>query len=243
MGFKIDTIGTSRVKGAFAAIMYPYAEACCDAFPANALLPALEVNLPLLGMLGPAVLGLTLLGIRDRTTGALATLALVTHLVGSTFADYGPRHVLVGGMALCTLVAWMPKRRWVAGLLLAALAFETHSLSTTWHTRPEAPVVPAAATADGCVEISDEPPVPGQPRPSWVLWVDGQLDAPCAIWIEAPEHGEWSSRGLQSRALRMHTRWELRPVSTDDPGHGRPWKQTWRLMSGPGEARTEPPQE
>ena len=38
MGFKIEEIGTSRVKGAFAAIMYPYAEACCDAFPANALL-------------------------------------------------------------------------------------------------------------------------------------------------------------------------------------------------------------
>ena len=211
--------------------------------PANALLPALEVNLPLLGMLGPAVLVLTLLGIRNRRAGALAALALLTHLVGSTFADYGPRHVLVGGMALCALGAWLPQRRWMAGLLLAALLFETHSLSTTWHTRPLAPTHATAVSADGCVEISDEPPVPGQPRPSWVQWVAGELDAPCAIWIEAPEHGEWSSRGLRARAFRMHHRWELQPVSTDAPGHGRPWKQTWRLMGGPGVARSASSQE
>ncbi len=202
--------------------------------PENALLPALQVNLPLLGMLGPAVLGLVLIGIKGRTSGALAILALVAHIVGSSFADYGARHAMVGSLALCALAGWLPKRAWLAPLLLAALIAESHSLTAIWHTRSSPPQLPSTASDAGCVEISDEPPVPGQPRPSWVAWVDGQVDAPCAVWVEAPEHGEWSSRGLRDRAHRMHTRWELSPVSTHAPGHGRPWKQTWRLMSGPG---------
>jgi len=202
--------------------------------PENALLPALQVNLPLLGMIGPAVLGLALLGVRDRTSGALAALAVVAHIVGSSFADYGSRHAIVGALALCALAGWLPKRAWLSPLLLAVLLVDTHQLADAWHTRPPPPQLPSTASGTGCIEISDEPPVPGQPRPSWVAWVDGELDAPCAVWVEAPEHGEWSSRGLHDRAHRMHTRWELAPVSTDAPGHGRPWKQTWRLMTGPG---------
>lgn len=203
--------------------------------PGADLLAVWQVNLPLVGFVGPAVLGLALLGLRDRSTGLLAGLALTIHTVGAMFSDYGARHALPAGIALCALAAAHPKRRWLPVVVAMGLLPELIDLRSRWHHRDVEGTVDAPRTAAlGCVEVSDEPPVPGQPMPSWVSLVDGTLDAPCVVWGEAPEHTEWASRGLRDRALRMRWTWELSPVQGGARPPVGPWRQTWLLAAGPG---------
>jgi|GEM_PF-1419278 len=203
--------------------------------PAADLWPVLRVNLPLVWFIGPPVLVVALLALRDRTTALLAGLAVTTHLVGASFSDYGARHALPAAMALCALAALDPRKRWlpvVVGLgLLPALV----DLQARWHIRADPPVfhTPPHPSAD-CIEVTDEPPVPGQPMPSWVVLASGDHTAPCVLWGEAPEHSEWSSRGLRDRAIRMRHTWRLVPHTLDARGPGRPWLLRWRLTDGPG---------
>ena len=195
----------------------------------------LRVNVPLVIFLGPATLGLGLLAVRDRATLGLAGAAGTLHLVGACFSDYGYRHGLPAAVALLVLAASDPRRRWLAVVVGLGMAPSLVDLRGRWHQPDPAPpaVSTSPARGEGCVELSDEPPVPGQPLPSWVQWVAGSLDAPCVTWGLAPEHTEWSSRGLRDRAVRMSSTWTLEPVSTHHPGHGRPWRQVVRLTGGP----------
>ena len=203
--------------------------------PGAELWPVLRVNLPLLTFLGPATLGLGLLAVRDRPRLVLAGLVLTVHLVGACFSDYGARHALPAAVALCVLVASHSPRPWLP--LVVGLSFlpELMDLRERWHRSDARPSeVVSAQEVAGCLELSDEPPIPGQPRPSWVELVSGGVSAPCVVWKEAPEHTEWSSRGLRDRAIRMRSAWTLVPVHTELFGSGRPWRRTWLLTDGPG---------
>ena len=203
--------------------------------PGAALWPVLRVNLWMLGFIGPATLGFGFLAVHNRATAALAALGVLVHIVGSCFSDYGARHALVAALALCALSALDGRKPWLpvlvgVGFLPALL--DTHA---RWHHRAEhPPTVAEVHGSEACLEISDEPPVPGQPRPSWVALASGELSASCVAWGEAPEHTEWSSRGLRDRSLRMKLMWDLAHLETVDPGGGRPWRRTWRLVDGPG---------
>lgn len=193
-----------------------------SATPSDPLV-ALQLNLPLLMMLGPPALGLALLGLPRAWPLILA--AAWVHLVGSAFDDYGHRHALLGGVALCVaggVAAARPRWGWLVGLgLLAGLAWDTQELSERWHARPvpeQADALPrlsgteAPALPEGCVEVTEEPPIEGQPLPSHVAWFAGELEAPCVLWGEEDQHGGWSSRGLRDRALRMRATYALTPV-------------------------------
>lgn len=201
---------------------------------------ALRVNIPLVYFLGPVVLLVSLVNLRDRATALLALAAASVHLVGACFSDYGARHGLAGGLALCVLAAWSRPGWWrlVPVVVGVGLLPELWTLRAAWHTKRPTPTaqdtVQHTIDTDACTELTDEPPVPGQPRPSWLSWVDSPETAPCITWGEAPEHTAWSSRGLRDRARRMRSTWTLEPVAVDDPGRGRPWRVTWHLASGPG---------
>ncbi|HCH64654.1 MAG TPA: hypothetical protein DFR83_17740 [Deltaproteobacteria bacterium] len=203
--------------------------------PGAALWPVLRVNLLLVVFIGPASLGFAFLAVHNRATAALAVLAVVVHLLGACFSDYGARHALPAAVALCALAALDARKPWLPVLLGVGFVpslLDTHS---RWHHRAEHPPMVLEEVGLGdCLEISDEPPVPGQPRPSWVALAAGEVSAPCVSWGEAPEHTEWSSRGLRDRALRMKLVWQLASQETHDPGAGRPWRRTWRLVDGPG---------
>jgi len=185
---------------------------------------ALRLNLPMLRYLGPPVLLLGLLALRERSTWPVLGFALWTHISSAPFMDEGGRHLLAGGVAACVLVG-VAAARWRH--LPGALAFVGLSLAT-WHLRAaqrtvpdlssEAP--PGPAPAD-CVEVTEEPPIDGQPMPSHVgLWT-GEVEADCVLWGETAAHRRWSSRGLHDRALRMRTLYRLQPVAfRPTPGGG-----------------------
>lgn len=159
------------------------------------------------------------------------------------FTDLGPRHLLLPGLAVCGLAGAAVARRpalvgvAVLGLVLAS----AQDLRAHWHVRDPAPVLDNATmegVVDGCVEVSDEPPIPGQPVPS-------HLSAPagaCWVWALAPEHTEWSSRGLRARAHRMGRAYGWTPVAVDAPGGGRPWR-LWVVLEPrlPWRGATVPP--
>jgi hypothetical protein len=188
-------------------------------------LAALAANLPMLRFLGPPVLLLALLGLRERRAWALLGAAVLAHLVGAGFADYGARHALFGAVALCALGGIAAARTWhVPGVLLAlGLAWETAELRAVWHT----PVPPAAAALDlpapdgACIEVSEEPPIPGQPIPSHLSLPQSDLQPVCRIWGEEDQHAAWTSRGLRDRARRMRTLYRLTPVAKLPLGKGR----------------------
>lgn len=179
----------------------------------------LRINLPLLTFLGPAVLWLGLLALwpgAPRRASVLVAAVLVVHLVGSSFLDYGARHALPGGIALCALGGLAAARfRHLPGLvILLGLAWQLPGLKARWYTPQPAdlPGLPEAPPAD-CVEVTGEPPIDGQPMPSHALLWAGALRADCVLWGEAPIHRAWTSRGLQDRAVRMHARYDLEPVA------------------------------
>jgi hypothetical protein len=188
-------------------------------------LAALASNLPMLCFLGPPVLLLALGGLVERRAWPLLGAAALTHLLGGLFADYGARHALLGGVALCALGGVLAGRtRHVAGVVLAiGLAWDTHDIAQAWHT----PVPPAAAaldlpTPDGaCIEVSEEPPIPGQPIPSHLSFPQSDVQPVCRIWGEEDQHAAWTSRGLRDRARRMRTQYRLTPTAKRTLGKGR----------------------
>lgn len=185
-------------------------------------LAALASNLPMVRFLGPPILLLALGGLVERKAWPLLGVAALTHLLGSSFADYGSRHALLGGVALCALGGVLAARtRHTAGLVLAlGLAWDTHEIAQAWHTT--AP--PAAAGLDlpgpdgTCIEVSEEPPIPGQPIPSHLTRPD--TPSTCRIWGEEDQHAAWTSRGLRDRARRMRTQYRLTPTAKRTLGRG-----------------------
>ncbi|MCB9780831.1 MAG: hypothetical protein H6742_19845 [Alphaproteobacteria bacterium] len=181
---------------------------------------AVMVNLPMVAFIGPPVLLVGLLsllpGDTARKAWPLLAFVLAVHVGTAAFFDQGPRHELIGGAAACVLVGAAAVRwKHVPGVIaVAGLALSLVQLKGIVHS--PRPVPPAAegrldrgAVPAGCVEVSDEPPIPDQPIPSHVLVGRGIPHGDCMLWGEDPQHGAWSSRGLRPRALRMHTLYRL----------------------------------
>lgn len=152
------------------------------------------------------------------------------------FADLGPRHLLVAGLLVAGLAGAAVGRwgRWLGLLVVVSMLGELGALRAAWH-RP-APRPPGELAAVGqpeappvdCIEVSGEPPIPGQPIPSHLTVPAGG----CRVWGMAPEHTAWSSRGLRARARRMRRRYGGEVVAAEVPGHGRPWRVWIRLGDG-----------
>ncbi len=193
---------------------------------------AFDVNLPMLRFIGPPVLLLGLMGVRGPRGLRLLGMVVWVHIVGSTFEDYGARHALLGGMLMLGLIA-NARWTWVPALAAIGLAVSTMSLRTQWHAPDDGTV---AAEADGldappadCIEVTEEPNIPGQPLPSHVHFSRGDIENSCVIWGEEFWHRSWSSRGLMDRAIRMRTLYEMEPVGARVPGGGAPVRLFHRL--------------
>jgi hypothetical protein len=207
---------------------------------------SLQMNISLLGFLGPAILALALGGIKDRRCWGLFGMVALVHLSGSLFADYATRHALMGGVALCLICAavvvrWTPYLGLICTLALGA---ETHALSEVWLARGELPDSryqlanletrlsedehPMPILPEGCVEISEEPPIEGQPIPSHFEFYTGQIQGECVLWGAEFWHQQWSSRGLRDRARRMTRLYSLEPVARWQTG-SRPARIYYRV--------------
>ena len=163
----------------------------------------------------------------------LALAALLVHFSSALFDDYGARHGLMGGAALCAL-AGIAAARWGGGLAIligTIMAFDAVDIAAAWQTRtpPEAAVLDLPARPGHCVEVSEEPPIEGQPMPSHFAWFTGTLDGDCVLWGEESAHQRWSSRGLRDRAIRMRRLYPMTPIAKEDPGNGRPVRVVHRL--------------
>jgi hypothetical protein len=223
-----DLAPVALLRGLPGLVGLPVAAAWVLLLPTPSLtspLQALSVNWPMVRYLGPPVLALGVLGLGDRRAWGLLGAALLVHVAGSGFADYGARHALLGGVVMCALVG-VAADRWghIVGLAVAlGLASDTASVARVWHH----PVVPAAATLDlgppppDCVEVTEEPPIPGQPLPSYLQHWRGELVADCVMWGEEDQHSAWTSRGLRDRALRMRTLYQLEPLGQRTVGRDR----------------------
>jgi hypothetical protein len=187
-------------------------------------LASLTVNWAMVRYLGPPVLLVGLVGLVEKRAWPLAAAALATHLVGGLFADYGARHALLGGVALCALGGVAAARlRHLPGIVLAVgLGFDAARIAQAWHT----PRAPAAAVLDlpepdgTCIEVSGEPPIDGQPLPSHLSIRQGDVQPVCLVWGEEDQHSAWTSRGLRDRARRMRTVYRLTPVAKVAVGRG-----------------------
>jgi hypothetical protein len=192
---------------------------------------ALRANIGLLGFLGPVILAMALGGIKDRRCWGLFALTAVVHTSGALFTDYGTRHALLGGVALCiisasVIVRWSP----VLGIISTiALGYQTQLISEVWLApstsmaeETELPALPSKLGDDGralpelppgCIEVTEEPPIEGQPFPSHYELLAGNIDADCVLWGAEFWHQQWSSRGLRDRARRMAHVYTLEPVA------------------------------
>lgn len=193
---------------------------------------AFDFNWPMLRYLGPPVLILSLLGLGRGKRWWLLALAVWVHIVGSAFDDYGARHALLGGVALCGLVA-ATRTVWVPVIVATGLGWETVELADDWYA-PDRGVI-AAMSVDlpvppkDCVEVSEEPVLVGQNNPSHILFYRGDIDAECVIWGEEFWHNQWSSRGLQDRAVRMRHLYTMDPIGAFHPSGGGPVRLYHRL--------------
>lgn len=207
--------------GALGALgAWPALGAAPDPRPLGLVLPA---NLPLTAYLGPLgqLPGLVLVGLAVHR-GALPWLgaAAWTHLVGACFDDQGTRHGLFGGLCLAATVASAPGlRRWLTlpaavwllwGLVGLRGTFYADAASFRAALPPDLPRLDGPP--EGCVEVLDDPVDPrshwnlrggwGVPE-RWPRGEDGLRRELC--WGEEAIHRAWTSRGLDDRALRMHT--------------------------------------
>ncbi len=182
---------------------------------------------------------------RSRVVVAVWLTALMTHITGAAFVDWGYRHGLSVGFAFAILLAIAVRdglreaglRRAVAILMLhsalVVLLFDAKGLYDRYYAMDGMAVEPRGdmwpkLTDDsafaGCRFLSEEPPVGGQPMPShWLVDVnDG-----CWLWGEEFWHHIWTSRALAARGVRMHRLYNLEPVGVrrwpQDPGRPHRW--------------------
>jgi len=200
--------------------------------PSDPLL-SLAANLPMLRYIGPPILLLSLIGLRERRAWGLLGLTALGHVLGATFADLGARHELLGAVALCALGGVAAARtHHVVGVVLAVgLAWDTAAIRAAWHTpsAPEAASLELPPPDGRCLEVSGEPPIPGQPIPSHLAPVAAEDTARCRVWGEEDQHAAWTSRGLRDRALRIRTLYRLTPVAKQTLGSGRRVRVQHRL--------------
>ncbi len=200
---------------------------------------ALRMNLAMVGYLGPPVLFLGLLGLRDRKAWRLGGVVLWVHLVGASFDDYGARHALLGSTALCGLVA-AAADRWrglIPALGILGCIWGLVALRPAWHGTQATVGKELVALSEvlgplpeGCVEVTEEPPLQSaQALPSHQAFFSGELRARCVVWGEEFWHRQWSSRGLQDRGLRMRTIYWMTPVGAQVPDGGGPVRIYQRL--------------
>jgi len=186
---------------------------------------SLRFSAPLLGAVAPAALWLLAAAGAPRSPRpALAAVGL--HLAyAALLPDYGDRHGLAVALLLLVPAAAAAARRPALGALAAALLLgESVALVRDLAPRP-APLSPPVAglPADppaGCVELGDEPPIPGQPLPPATLAFAASPPA-CALWSETAHHRAWSSRGLHDRARRIRASFVVEPVAFAVPGPHR----------------------
>ena len=109
----------------------------------------------------------------------------------------------------------------------------TVSLRAQWHASDDAALASEAAGLGApptdCIEVTEEPVIPGQALPSHIRFARGDLAGSCVIWGEEFWHRSWSSRGLMDRALRMRTLYKMEPVGALDLGNGAPVRLFHRL--------------
>ncbi len=200
---------------------------------------ALMMNLAVLGTLGPPVLFLGLLGLRDPRVWRLGGVVLWVHVVGATFDDYGARHALLGSTALCGMVA-ASADRWrglIPVLGVVGCIWGLVALRPAWQGTEETVGGELLDLADalgplpdGCVEVTEEPPLQSQQAlPSHQVFLSGELREMCVVWGEEFWHRRWSSRGLQDRARRMRTLYWMTPVGASTPAGGGPVRIYQRL--------------
>jgi hypothetical protein len=193
---------------------------------------AFDFNWPMLRYLGPPVLFLSLLGLGRGKRWWLLAIAIWVHVVGSAFDDYGARHALLGGVALCGLVA-SARSVWVPLIVVAGLGWDTFELADDWYAPDRGEIaaksVDLPAPPKKCVEVSEEPVLVGQKLPSHIRFYRGEIDADCVIWGEEFWHNQWSSRGLKDRAERMRLLYTLEPIGTFKPAGGGPVRLYHRL--------------
>ncbi len=193
---------------------------------------AFDFNWPMLSYLGPPVLILSLFGLGRGKRWWLFAIALWVHGVGSAFDDYGARHALLGGVALCGLAA-SARSMWVPIIVTAGLGWNTVELANDWYA-PDRGTVAAKAVdlpppPKPCVEVSEEPILVGQKIPSHIHFFRGTIDAECVIWGEEFWHSQWSSRGLADRAERMRLLYKMEPIASYKPAGGGPVRLYHRL--------------
>jgi len=199
---------------------------------------AFLLNLPMVAYLGPPVLLLGVVGLRDRRTWSLLAIALWVHLVGAAFDDYGARHGLLGGVALCGIVAatatW--SRTVLPVTVAAGLIWGLRDLHTTWNADESEVGAPLEAVASdlpalpsACVQVVDEPPLQGQAQRSHFAYFSGGITADCVVWGEEFWHRRWNSRSLHDRALRMRVLYRMTPIAAVRPSGGGPVRIYHRL--------------
>lgn len=200
---------------------------------------ALRMNLVMVGFLGPTALFLGLLGLRNEKAWRLGAVVLWVHLVGSTFDDYGSRHALLGGVALCGL-AGAAADRWrgvIPALGIVGCIFGLAQMRPAWHGTEATVGHELVALSQGlgplsesCVEVTEEPPLKSeQAHPSHQSFWSGELRSRCVVWGEEFWHRQWSSRGLQDRGRRMRTLYWMTPVAAHAPAGGGPVRVYQRL--------------
>jgi len=193
---------------------------------------AFDINWPMVTYLGPPALVLALAGLRTSGGWKLLLIALWVHIIGSAFDDYGSRHALLGGVALCGLIA-SARTMWIPAVAAVGLSAATWQTASEWNAPDDgamaAEAVQMGPPLSGCVEVTEEPHVPGQALPSHARFFRGELDANCVVWGEEFWHRSWSSRGLMDRAKRMQMLYRLQPVGALFPVNGGPVRVYHRL--------------
>ena len=202
-------------------------------FPqADPMVLAFDINWALVAFLGPPVLLFSVMGLQTRSAWKLLVIAGWVHAVGSGFDDYGSRHALLGGVALCGLVGCV-RTVWIPSLVVLVLGWETMQMASVWNAVDQGEVAMEAkdlgAPPRGCVEVTDEPAVQGQMLPSHVRFYRAELDVDCAVWGEEFWHRTWNSRGLMDRATRMRTLYSMEPIGAFRPKGGGPVRLYQRL--------------
>lgn len=200
---------------------------------------ALQMNLVMVGFLAPTAMFLGLLGLRHEKAWRLAAVVVWVHLVGATFDDYGARHALLGGVALCGL-AGAAADRWrgvIPALGAAGCVLGLVQMRSAWHGSEATVGRELVALSSGlgpldeaCIEVTEEPPLQSaQALPSHQLFWSGELRGRCVVWGEEFWHRQWSSRGLQDRGRRMRSLYWMTPVAAYAPPGGGPVRVYQRL--------------